>query len=229
MGTATLGFAGGPAVAFRIDPERIGWNWTVNTNLVETIGGRVIQVLGAYLDDMVVEGSFGQDHRTAHGVSWRQADAFLKLITKIMDYQAQDANQQNRMHEPAVFTYPPKHWRFQVYIKDFSDASGGGSIVLSPGIFNQRYRLTLFIVQDGSTALVQAGADNGVINKKADEAIAAYMARISDGVGWHFSKYNGNAHPSITTPSAKGGKPTKETPAQQAQRAAKNRQLQHKS
>jgi hypothetical protein len=214
MGTATLGFAGGPSVAFRIDPERIGWNWTVNTNVVETIGGRVIQVLGAYLDDMTVEGSFGQDHSTSRGVSWRQAEAFLRKVTDIMDYQARDANKQPEMHPPAVFTYPPKNWRFQVYVKEFSDANGGGSIVLSPGIFNQRYRLTLFIVQDNSSALVQAGADNGVVGKKADEAIAAYMARISDGIGWHFSQYNGHTAPSDVTPVKAPSKPVPLTPQQ---------------
>jgi hypothetical protein len=95
------------------------------------------------------------------------------------------------MHQPAVFTYPPKGWRFQVYVKDFSDADGGGSVVLTPGKFNNRYRLTLFIVQDASESLVTAGTTNGVLSKQKEAAIAAYFARISDGVGWRFSQYNG--------------------------------------
>jgi hypothetical protein len=191
MGTATLGFAGGPAIVFRLDPESIGWNWQILTNVVDTIGGRVIQVTGAWLDDLTVEGSFGQDHSTPDGESWRQAEAFLRLVTALMEFQARDSNQQDLTHPPAIFTFPEKGWRFQVYIKDFSDADGGGSVVLAPGKFNNRYQLTLFIVQDASASLVQAGTTNGVISQKSEEAIAAYFARISDCVGWHFSQYNG--------------------------------------
>ena len=192
MGKATLGFAGGPAIAFRVDPDGIQWAFEVLTNVVETIGGRVIQIIGSQLSDLTVTGSFGQDHSTPRGESWRQAEAFLLLIRQIMDHQAQDANQQAMMHPPAVFTYPPKNWRFQVYVKDFSDADNPGtSVVLTPGKFNQRWRLTLFIVQDASTALVQAGSSNGVVSKQAEAAIAAYMARISDGIGWKFTQYTG--------------------------------------
>jgi hypothetical protein len=192
VGKATLGFAGGPAIAFRIDPESIQWNFSVITNVVETIGGRVIQVIGSSLEDLVVTGSFGQDHSTPRGESWRQAEAFLALIQSIMDFQASDANLQSKMHPPAVFSYPPRNWRFQVYVKDFSDADNpGSSIVMTPGKFNQRWQLTLFIVQDASTALVQAGSSHGVVNKQAEAAIAAYMDRISAGVGWKFTQYTG--------------------------------------
>lgn len=192
MGTATLGFANGPAIAFRIDPEAISWNWRVITNVIETIGGRVVQVLGAYLDDLQVSGSFGQDHSTPKGESWRQAEAFLKMITAIMEFQSRDSNQQDLMHPPAIFTYPPKNYRFRVYVKALTDADGGNSVVMTPAKFNQRYTLTLFMVADGSDALVKAGTTNGVYSQKANDAIAAYMARISDGIGWHFSQYNGH-------------------------------------
>jgi len=195
VGKATLGFAGGPAVVFRIDPESIEWNFEVITSVTETIGGRVIQVIGSRLEDMTVTGSFGQDHSTPRGESWRQAEAFLAMIQQIMDFQAADATNQARMHPPAVFTYPAKNWRFNVYVKDLSDAdTPGASVVLTPGRFNQRYQLTLFIVQDSSTALVVAGQSNGVIDKQAATAIDAYMARISDGIGWKFSQYAGLAN-----------------------------------
>lgn len=200
MGTATLGFPGGPSVAFRIDPDSITWSFEVLTNVTETIGGRVIQIIGSYLDDLVIQGSFGQDHSTSQGESWRQAEAFLQLITRLMEYQSQDANQQSLMHPPAVFTYPPKNYRFNVYVKDFSDAANpGASIVLASGKFNQRWQLTLFIVQDASTSLIQAGSSGGVINQQAAAAVAAYMARISDGIGWSYNQYTGLNGGSVTT------------------------------
>jgi hypothetical protein len=199
MGTATLGFAGGPSVAFRLDPEDIEWDFQIITNVIETVGGRVIQVIGSYLNNLAVTGSFGQDHRAAapDDESWVQAQAFLQLITAMMEYQSQDANQQELMSPPAVFTYPPKNYRFQVYIDSLTDATdpigSGNSLEMTPGTINQRYSLSLFIVQDASEGLVAAGTSNGVINQQAEAAIAAYMARISAGVGWQFSIYTGVA------------------------------------
>jgi hypothetical protein len=207
VGQATLGFAGGPTVTFRLDPEQISWNWTVLTNVIDTIGGRVIQVIGAYLDDLTVTGSFGDDHSTPKGESWRQAEAFLGLVTRIMEFQASDASTQGKMHPPAVFTYPPRSWRFQCYVKALSDADGGNSVVMTPGKFNQRYVLTLFIVPDGSSKLTKAGTTNGVYSAKQEQAIAAYMNRISDGIGWHYSQYNGDSNP--TLPGASGTSPPK--------------------
>jgi hypothetical protein len=211
VGTATLGYPGGPAVAFRIDPESISWNWQVVANVIETIGGRVIQIIGAYLSDMTVSGSLGQDHKNASsGESWQQANEFLRLVTKIMEFQSQDSNQQGVMHQPAVFSYPPKNWRFNVYVKALTDPDADTSVQLRPGKFNQRYTLTLFLVQDASSALVKAGTTNGVFSQKAYDAVAAFMARISDGIGWSFTQYNGQATgtlPSATT--TPGGKTTK--------------------
>lgn len=195
MGTATLGYPGGPSIAFRIDPELITWDWSVLTNVIDTIGGRVIQVLGARLDNMTIQGSLGQDHAAGdvNGSTWHLAERFVSAVTKIMEAQSADSNQQGKMHPPAVFSYPPRGWRFNVYVMDLTDADGGNSVVLTPGKINQRYTLTLFIVQDGSQALVKAGTTNGVFSKKAYDAVSAFMARISDGVGWHFTQYNGQA------------------------------------
>jgi hypothetical protein len=192
MGTATLGYPGGPAVAFRLDPESISWEWQVLlkgplTNVIETIGGRVIQVLGAQLSDLTVQGSLGM----GTGQSWAHANAFLSAVTKIMEAQSADANQQAEMHPPAVFTYPPKNWRFQVYVKALTDPDGSSSVILRPGKFNQRYSLTLFIVQDVSAALVRAGTTNGAFSQKGYDAVSAFMARIAAGIGWHFTQYNG--------------------------------------
>lgn len=201
MGTATLGYPGGPSIAFRLDPEMIDWRWQVLTNVIETIGGRVVQVIGAYLQDLTVQGSLGQ----GTGKSWEHANAFLSTITKIMEAQSADSTQQAEMHPPAVFTYPPKGWRFQVYVKSLTDPDGQNSVVQRTGKINNRYSLSLFIVQDASTALVKAGTTNGVYSQKADDAIAAFFARISDGVGWHFTQYNGTATTDASTSSASSG------------------------
>lgn len=191
MGTATLGYPGGPSVAFRVDPDLIDWTWSVQSNVVETIGGRVVQVLGARLEDLTVQGSLGQDHANkATGESWQQAQAFLTTVTAIMEQQSADSNTQALMHPPAVFTYPPKGWRWNVYVKALTDPDGSNSLVLTPGKVNQRYVLTLFIVQE-SRALVPAGTVDGALAQQSAQAVSQFMARISDGVGWTANKYTG--------------------------------------
>jgi hypothetical protein len=202
VGTATLGYPGGPSIAFRLDPELITWNWQVLTNVIETIGGRVIQVLGARLDDLTVQGSLGQDHAAGpvNGTSWHQAEKFVSAVTKIMEAQSADSSQQGRMHPPAVFNYPPKGWRFNVYVKSITDPDGPSSVILTPGKINQRYSLALFIVRDGSASLVKAGTTNGVFSQKAYDAVSAFMARVSDGVGWHYSTYNGQVTGTLSKP-----------------------------
>jgi hypothetical protein len=225
MGTAVLGFAGGPQVTFRIDPQNISWNWNILTNVIETIGGRVVQVIGAYLSDLQIEGSFGQDHsqKSPRDESWFQAEAFFQAIESMMEFQSQDSNQQSLMHPPATFSYPPQGLKFSVYIKDITDPEGGNSVTMTPGKFNNRYLLTLFIVQDGSDTLVKAGDSNGVVSQNQAAAIDAYFARISDGIGWHISQYNGPmGGPSTVKPKAaapapvpagtRSGSPTKIRP-----------------
>jgi hypothetical protein len=198
MGTATLGYPGGPSVAFRVDPDSMDWTWSVITNVVETIGGRVIQVLGARLEDLTIQGSLGQDHANAtSGESWQQAELFLATVTLIMERQSADSNQQGLMHPPAVFSYPPKNWRWNVYVKSLTDPDGSNSVILKPGKANQRYTLTLFPVLE-SAALVPAGSVNAGTSQQSQQAIAAFMARISDGVGWKANQYTGIYTGSLT-------------------------------
>jgi hypothetical protein len=192
MGTATLGYAGGPSVAFRVDPEMIDWTWSVQTNVIETIGGRVIQVLGARLEDLTVQGSLGQDvTKGKAGESWSLAQTFLTTVTAIMEQQAADSNAQATMHQPAVFSYPPRGWQWNVYVKGLTDPDGGNSLVLTPGKANQRYVLTLFIVNEGAELTAAGTTANGALAQQSQTAISQFMARISDGVGWTANKYTG--------------------------------------
>jgi hypothetical protein len=192
MGTATLGYPNGPSVAFRVDPDLIDWAWQVHVNTIDTIGGRVIQVLGAHLDDLTVQGSLGQDHSDkAGGQSWQQAQAFLATVTAIMEAQAADASQNALMHPPAVFSYPPKGWRWNVYVKALTDPDGGNSLVLKPGKANQRYVLTLFIVNESATLTAAGTGETGALAQQSQAAISQFMARISDGVGWKANSYTG--------------------------------------
>lgn len=201
MGTATLGYPGGAQVAFRIDPDAIDWTWEVLTGVTDTIGGRVVQVIGARLSDFTVEGSFGYDRADrAGGQSWQLAEKMMHQVAAMMEAQSADSNQQGKMHPPAVFNYPPRGWRFLCYVKSLTDPDGSTSLVMRPGKYSHRYTLSLFIVQDASTALVKAGTTNGVFSQKAYDAVQAYVARVSDGIGWHYTQYNGQQTGTLKTP-----------------------------
>jgi hypothetical protein len=197
MGYATIAFPGGPGLKFRIDPEALSWSFQINTSVTNTVGGRVVQVNGATLSDITITGLYGEDRSKADGTaeypgrSWRLAKAFARKIREMMIYQASDATVHAKMHQAAVFSYPPEDWKFRVYIKQLSDPDGG-VITMSTGKFSHGYVLTLFVVQEGTTALVKAGSDSGgVVSKAKAKAINAYIGRISDGIGWKPSIYNG--------------------------------------
>lgn len=205
-GNATLGFSGGPSVTWRINPNSVDWNWTINTSVTPTIGGRVIQVIGATLDDLVIAGSFGESHGDGpDGESWLLAESFYKKIREMMAWQSRDATDPGKMHPPAVFNFPLKNWRFSVYIKDLTDPQGGGSVSHSVGKFSHEYQLTLFIVEELSDSLVKAGTSHGVLSAAKAKVIDDYLARISDGIGWKFSQYNGH----VTDPDKPGADASK--------------------
>lgn len=209
MATCTLGFDGGPKIAFRLDPNSVDWTWQIDTAVKYTVAGRVVQVLGATLSDVTITGSFGQDRTLSgdNGDGWRQAENFQKTITDIMEYQSRDADDVGKMQVPAVWNYPDKGWRFAVYVKELADTSGGGMVTQIQGRVAYEYQLTLFIVQDMSDTLVKAGETNGVLNQKKADAVKEYFARISDGIGWHFSEYNGPAASATTDAKDKNTKP----------------------
>lgn len=184
MGFASLGFDGGPSLTFRIDPDLIQWNYQVDTTVIDTVGGRVVQVLGATLSDLTVVGHYGQ-HRPSgeDGESWKLAEAFANKIREIQEHQSRDATEHGKMHLPATFNYSPKGWRFLVYVKALADTRGG-SVAHQTGRFSYDYALTLFMVDVVSD-------DLHMLSGAKKNAVDAYIARISDGIGWHFSQYNG--------------------------------------
>lgn len=197
MGYAKIAFPGGPAIKFRIDPQALTWSFQVNTSVVNTIGGRVVQVNGATLSDITLTGLYGEDRSKADGTieypgrSWRLAKGFARRIREMMDWQARDSQIHAKMHQPAVFTYPPQNWRFRVYLKSLADPDGG-VVTMTTEKFSHGYVLTLFVVQEGSDALVKAGTDSsGMVSQARARAINQYIGRISDGIGWRPSKYNG--------------------------------------
>jgi hypothetical protein len=209
MGVASIGFPRGASRTFRIDPDSIDYNVTVHTSVQQTVGGRVIQILGTSISDVIVRGSIGESHTLGRdtdgehkGTSWKLAVDFFLAMQGLQQLQSSGSATpgpatRSAFLQPLTFIYAPKSLRFQCYIKSIVDADGDGTagVVHKVGRANYRYTLTLFPVQEGSTNLVKAGTSNGVLDKARAAAIDAYIGRISQGIGWKFTAYNGGSTP----------------------------------
>lgn len=157
---------------FRIDPSSVNWNFTVKTNAVETVGGRVVQVYGVDLGDMTVVGSFGVG-------GWREQKAFLDRIIALADVQVANNRIQNSKANPIHFSYPSRKWDFQVYLLGYEDPSAGASVRWDVETINPQWQLKLFIAEDNS----------GIVKVAKD----AFISRFSEGLGWQQNQYNGPA------------------------------------
>ncbi|WP_428957952.1 hypothetical protein [Streptomyces sp. cg35] len=200
MALASLGFSGGPQLNFRINPSSIDWGFEIHTSVTDTVGGRVVQITGATLRDLTVVGYLGENRTAGRspdsnpdhaGASWRLHEAFIARCRAIMEYQSRDSSQPGKMHQPAIFNYPPRNWRWLVYLKSVEDIDGSASIEHRTGKFSHGYKLTMFIVSAGSDSLVKAGSSMSQVDAAQASAIASYIKRISEGIGWRQSEYNG--------------------------------------
>lgn len=165
MGVATLG-----SHRFRLDPESVSWDFTIHAVDIPAIGGKIVQVLGTQLGDMTVVGSFGVG-------GWQEQNEFLETMKTIGTRQVNLQRVSNSIEPPIRFKYPPKGWDFGVYLTGYSSMEGRGSVQLDNTIVNPKWQLTLFIVE---------GA--GTIKKVAQDV---YLARLSKGLGWKQTEYNG--------------------------------------
>lgn len=203
VGAAPTGKVGTPGIctlgdiSFRIAPTQISYEYHLDSTVINTIGGRVIQVYGATLSDLYVQGLFGSRYNPANNgnvqaigtSSMQQARDFAIAIAKMVDQQGQrPTNDQltrkdkTPMNQPFRFTYTGDgvhEWDFQVYVKSLSDVNDPEfAISHKTGKYSYGYNLTLFIVEDNTNLLKQIATD-------------AYIARLSQGIGWQRTTYNG--------------------------------------
>lgn len=169
-----MGIANLNGVQFRIDPDAISYDYSIDYSVIDTLGGRVIQVLGATIGDITVQGHFGQDHKNKRE-SWQLAESFGVQIRSLMDQQVVPPKhgQSGSVHQPLRFTFldGTHNWDMKVLIKAYEEADGNGSIEHRTGKFSYGYKLTLFLVEDSSFTLSRVQSD-------------AFISRISKGLGW---------------------------------------------
>jgi hypothetical protein len=173
---------------FRITPSAVVFPFDVDSTVITTVGGRVVQVYGVTLGDMVVQGLFGQERTGATRDSWQLAEDFqTKMAALVQKQSAAPSTGQlagydtTTMHPPHRFIYQDDthDWDFMVYIKDLQDVQDNDYTVShATGKFSYGYTLTLFIVEDNSRILRQVAVDK-------------FISRLAAGVGWKRTEFNG--------------------------------------
>jgi hypothetical protein len=207
-------------ITFRINPDLIDWQFQVHTNVVPTLGGRVVQVLGASLSDIVIHGYYGEN-RAAHvarhnadegspGRSWQLAESFSAEIHRLMRKQAPFPGGATGYRKPIPIRwfYPAKGWDFLVYVKALKDGRGDQVVNHQTGKFSYDYQLTLFPVKDNTYSMT---GDVTTLKTARSAAVKQAISRISHGVGWKETKFNDPLLTSVLHGDANDGDPA--TPA----------------
>lgn len=162
-------------VPFFINPTSIQWSYNVKLASQPTIGGMVVQLFGWTMGDLVISGSFGKD-----GIERQQS--FFQLIDSIADVQAPTVTSQGATAaSPVRFLWPEQDWDFLVFIRSLTQVGASVAVDQTVEMFAPKYTLTLFVYEDNGQ----------IVKAAADSAMVAYMNRLSAGLGWKRSAYNG--------------------------------------
>lgn len=162
-------------IPFRINPESVSWPYSVKLGTTKTMGGKVVQLYGISMGDLTVQGVFG-----AGGPEEQRA--FFDRLVEIIDTQMPVTA--TSIPRPVRFHWPERGWDFWCYVKGITQTGRSVAIHASNMDFNPGYQLTMFVQED-----------NGDLLKAArNSAAAAFIARLSDGMGWKASsEWNGPA------------------------------------
>lgn len=157
---------------FPVNPESISWDYSVKLATQKTIGGKVVQLYGWRLGDLTVSGSFGRG-------GWRAQEAFFNHMKNVADEQAPSLDRPTP--QPVRFTWAERGWDFWVYVKALTQKGASVSIETTEAMIAPKYTLTMFIAEDNGQ-IVQAALD---------AAQVAYINRLTAGLGWQKSAWNG--------------------------------------
>lgn len=105
MGIASITHQG-KTLRFRTNPNSITWEYNLRTNIEETYGGQVVQVLSANIDNLKVTADAGRG-------GWPYLES-VALFFRDMLY-----DQREGRGEPGVFRYPTRGWELKVYALNF--------------------------------------------------------------------------------------------------------------
>lgn len=159
MGDATFG-----GWNFRVDPESVRYSYKPKINSKANIGGKVVQVFGVTISDIVLAGSFGLGGR-------EEQQRFLAQMISVAQSQAD-----NPSVTPQRFVWPDRGWNIPCWLKSYAEGASQASVVGAPEMFSLKWQLTLVPESGGSLA---------------GYATTQLVDRMSQGIGWTKSAFNG--------------------------------------
>jgi len=113
-------------IVFPFNPETVTWNYTDNTTSMDTLGGRVIQLLSVKLNSLEITMKAGS-----------RAD-LQNIATKLKEIMSYHVATQN----PVRFKVPSRNWDFQVYIQSLPALGWDVATTSYP------FSITLFVEED---------------------------------------------------------------------------------
>ena len=105
MGIASITHQG-KTLRFRTDPNSVLWDYNLKTNIEETYGGQVIQVLSTNIDNLRITADAGRG-------GW----AYIEQVA--MFFRDMLFDQREGLSEPGVFRYPTRGWELKVFALNF--------------------------------------------------------------------------------------------------------------
>jgi len=157
-------------IPFDIDPTSISWDFKIKMNSEKTLGGKVIQIFGSSLGDLTISGQ---------SRSQKEHLAFFKAMKGLVNNQVPSAT--NELPAPVQFLWTSRGWDFFVYIKSLTQDGASTSYKATNKDFAPKWTMTMFIDRD-----------NGDVTRLAAEnAKSVYINRISQGLGWSQTDWNG--------------------------------------
>ena len=100
-GIASLTFKG-RTLRFRTNPNEIWWSYSLNTNVEQTYGGRVVQILSTSIEDLVVKVDCGRG-------GWGYLNHVVDFLREMMIEQRESGG------TTGVFAYTTRRWYMKVY------------------------------------------------------------------------------------------------------------------
>lgn len=100
-GIASLTFKG-RTLRFRTNPNEIWWSYSLNTNVEQTYGGRVVQILSTSIEDLVVKVDCGRG-------GWGYLNHVVDFLREMMIEQRESGG------TTGVFAYTTRLWYMKVY------------------------------------------------------------------------------------------------------------------
>jgi Mannosyl-glycoprotein endo-beta-N-acetylglucosaminidase len=159
-------------VPMRLNPTSVSLSYQVKTSEIPTLGGMVVQIYGVEMSDLVVTGTFGVG-------GYIEQLNFLNRMLAIAAMQSNQAIVTPSPSQPVRFVYPNRGFDFMVYLKDYTSQSGMAIDYENTNI-SPDWQLTLFVDTDNT---------GGAMTRVATDA---YIQRLSNGLGYNLSAYNGN-------------------------------------